>query len=315
MEVILAGIDLWNPHGTFSLGGALTLAFLLGLVHGVTPDEHTWPITFSYSIGSYSTRKGLVSGLIFSAAFTLQRAIASELAYYTLARFFTRFAWLDYAIYVVVGVAMFVAARYLFKGEHWHLLRPAHHLEEWRERKAVNQPKPWMPAVHGFIAGWGFGAFALIIYTVLAPAMPSGAIGWLPGALFGLGTVIVQSVAGAAFGLIARRAGLAESDIRMVSLVTAGRTLLVGGIAFTVAGLLGLAFPRLMAFGYSTGIHVHNLDTLGIAQILVVVSVVLVGFGTLVGQTRQVKRMVIGEAGRRDEGVIGGDDGERPASS
>ncbi len=310
MEILLGSINLWNPHGSFSLGGALTLAFLLGMVHGITPDEHTWPITFSYSVGSYSSRKGLMSGLIFSGAFTLQRAIASELAYYTLARVFTEVAWLDYAIYVVVGLAMFVAARYLFKGEHWHLLRPAHHLEEWRERKSITQPKAWMPAVHGFIAGWGFGAFALIIYTVLAPAMPSGSVGWLPGAFFGLGTVVVQAAAGAAFGLIARRAGLGESDIRTVSLVTAGRTLLVGGIAFIVAGLAGLAFPKLMAFGYNTGVHIHNLDNLGIAQILVVISVVVVGFGTLVSQTRQVKRLVAREASAEGGEEIGGGDGQ-----
>jgi len=35
------------------------------MVHGITPDEHTWPITFNYAIGSYSIRGGLKAGLCF----------------------------------------------------------------------------------------------------------------------------------------------------------------------------------------------------------------------------------------------------------
>ena len=81
-------VDLWNPtHVT--LGIDLLTAFLLGIVHGVTPDEHTWPITFSYAVGGYSTRRGLRAGLTFSAAFTVQRALTSELAYLGLAPWFT----------------------------------------------------------------------------------------------------------------------------------------------------------------------------------------------------------------------------------
>ena len=30
---------------------ALTYSFLFGLLHGILPDEHTLPITFSYAIG------------------------------------------------------------------------------------------------------------------------------------------------------------------------------------------------------------------------------------------------------------------------
>ncbi|MHB8191315.1 MAG: urease accessory protein UreH domain-containing protein [Ferrimicrobium sp.] len=286
--MLVAALNLWNPHGSFTLLGAIGLAFALGMVHGITPDEHTWPITFSYSIGSYSTRRGMTTGLIFSLAFTLQRAIASELAYFTLANFLIDIPWLNYAIYILVGLAMFIAARYLFRGSHWHLLSPSHHLKEWSEPDSIQQPKPWMPAVHGFIAGWGIGAFALIIYTVLAPAMPSAAVGWVPGAAFGLGTTLVQVLAGALFGFIARRLSLTPKDIQTVALVTAGRTLLIGGIAFVAAGIFGLALPELAGFSITTGLHVHNLHALGIAQMLVIVIVVFVGFGTLITQTRIV---------------------------
>lgn len=74
---MIGGIDLWSPtHATFGLG--LATAFLLGIVHGVTPDEHTWPITFSYAIGSHSTWRGMRAGLIFSFAFAVQQALASS---------------------------------------------------------------------------------------------------------------------------------------------------------------------------------------------------------------------------------------------
>ena len=37
---------------------AVTYSFLFGLLHGILPDEHTWPITFSYAIGGASGRRG-----------------------------------------------------------------------------------------------------------------------------------------------------------------------------------------------------------------------------------------------------------------
>ena len=49
---------------------AVIYSFLFGLLHGVLPDEHTWPITFSYAIGGASGREGIKAGLYFSAAFT-----------------------------------------------------------------------------------------------------------------------------------------------------------------------------------------------------------------------------------------------------
>ena len=85
---MIGSINLWDPgHVTFTVD--LATAFLLGLVHGITPDEHTWPITFSYAVGSHSGRRGLFAGLIFSLAFTVQQALASELAHLGLAHWFT----------------------------------------------------------------------------------------------------------------------------------------------------------------------------------------------------------------------------------
>jgi len=62
-------VNLWNPRNV-GLAAALLTSYLLGIVHGITPDEHTWPITFSYSVGTYSTRGGAKTGLVFSSGFT-----------------------------------------------------------------------------------------------------------------------------------------------------------------------------------------------------------------------------------------------------
>ena len=70
-----------NPSSNLALGTILVIALVLGIMHGATPDEHTWPITFSYAIGSYSTRKGMKAGFAFSAGFTVQRAILTTLGF------------------------------------------------------------------------------------------------------------------------------------------------------------------------------------------------------------------------------------------
>jgi hypothetical protein len=285
-------VNLWDPtHVNLTID--LLTAFVLGLVHGITPDEHTWPITFSYAVGSYSTSRGFRAGLIFSAAFAVQQALASELAYLGLARWFTSEA-LDGAIYAVVGVVMAAAGIYI---TGWGKQLPHLHLPG-ADRFAAHEVQPrelksWMPAVHGFIAGWGLDAFSAIIYTTLAPAMPSAALGWLPGLLFGFGTLCVQAVAGAGFGLWAARRGLPAQAIRSIALTTAARTLTWGGVAFFLFGIVALTFPNLADWGIPTPFHVHNLDALGLPFLLVILTVVGVGVTTFVCETQAWRRGVL----------------------
>ena len=292
---MIGPINLWDP-GHVTLTVDLMTAFLLGLVHGITPDEHTWPITFSYAVGGYSSRRGLRVGLIFSLAFTVQQALASELAHLGLAHWFTIRA-LDNVIYVIVGVVMAAAGLFVMgRGALPHLHLPG------MARLAPGTVGPrelkwWMPAVHGFIAGWGLDAFSAIIYTTLAPAMPSPAIGWLPGVCFGFGTLCVQAVGGALFGLWAARRGLPSQAIRSIALTTAARTLLWGGCAFSLFGLFALAFPEAADFSIATPFHIHNLDALGLPFVLVLFSVVGVGVTSFVTATQSWRRRAIAETG------------------
>ncbi|MES2407387.1 MAG: sulfite exporter TauE/SafE family protein [Pseudomonadota bacterium] len=285
-------IDLWNPTHP-GVAAALITALLLGLIHGMVPDEHTWPITFSYAVGSYSTRKGLRAGLLFSLTFTVQRAIASELAWLGLSQWM-QIGWLNQALFVPIGLLMAGGGWLMLRQRramHLHLIGECHEarLDDSAESTHWTRMTGWMPALHGFVAGWGFGAFALILYTTLAPAMPSAAWGWVPGALFGLGTLIVQAVAGALFGKMAASRKLSPQAIRAVALTTAARTLLWGGAAYTAAGVFGLSFPKLADWSINTGLHVHGLSHIDLPLVLAVVCVAGVGLGTFFTQTRALR--------------------------
>jgi len=317
-------INLWNPVEA-GLGVMLLVSFLLGIVHGITPDEHTWPITFSYSVGAYSTKGGAKAGLLFSLGFTIQRAILSELAFLALASFFMTRIVMS-VTYVMVGVAMAGAGLYFSKrGKyfHWHFIEEhlgtmAHihrkgsaiHANELQHRSSpvesmdgVRDSRPIPPGLallHGLIAGFGFGAFALILYTVIAPAMPNIYVAFLPGALFGLGTMTMQVIFGALFGSSMRRAkGLSERGVSYVSRRISTSVLSYGGIAFMSAGFLTLIFPFLWSYSLITGIKVHNLHSLGIGFFLVIISVGVIGLISYVEAVKKARQLGYTRAAER----------------
>jgi hypothetical protein len=249
---------------------ALAYSFLFGLLHGILPDEHTWPITFSYAIGGASGKQGLKAGLYFSAAFTVQRTLLSEAAYLALAPFLLS-PTINGVVYIVVGLAMAIAGTVVLRQNryvHLHLL--GHHHDEARDmgtslavltrthREAAGTSAAPPPAgwtlVHGFIAGFGFGGFSLFVNTVAAPAMRSPWLGFLPGLLFGLGTMIMLVLIGFLFGASLRwTRALTEPEIKRIGSQTGGRTLFFGGLLFALAGvatLLGWARYLPLDMGY-----------------------------------------------------------------
>ncbi len=233
-----------------------------GLLHGLLPDEHTWPITFSYAIGNATGKQGVRSGFYFSAAFAVQRAIASELAYLFLASWLTRES-LNAEIDMVVGGVMAIAGWIVLKKKkyvHFHLL--GHHHEESESAEQTPSilslsksdhtggtdasiPPRWA-MIHGFIAGFGFGPFALFIYTTAAPHMTSPWTGFLPGLFFGLGTMLMLMLLGGIFGSALRvTRHFNEKEIRQIGFRTATLTLLLGGGIFFLGGVYSLIHLRL----------------------------------------------------------------------
>ncbi|AWB09739.1 hypothetical protein TDSAC_0363 [Thermodesulfobium acidiphilum] len=270
---------LLHSHIELTLPMIIFFSFVLGVIHGFTPDEHTWPITFSYAVGSYSAKKGLVIGFAFSLAFTVQRALASELA--NLALFpLTSSDLFEYGTYVLVGLAMVFGGFYVFRTKnvfhiHFGKIDKDHH--RMALRGAIDREHKLsvrIALLHGFIAGWGFGAFALVLYTVLAPQIQSHLLGWVPGAFFGLGTMITQVILGAFFGFITTKIGLPIDVARFAAQRTAARTLIFGGAAFFLVGLLGL-FDMVYNPPYL------NVTKYDLGFVLVVFSVFVVGLLSL----------------------------------
>ncbi len=249
------------PIGGFTITPvtAIIYSFVFGLLHGVIPDEHTWPITFSYAIGGANGKEGMRAGLFFSAAFTVQRMIISELAYFVLAPFFSSSIFSG-IVDISVGIAMSIAGVIVLRQNRYaHLHVLGHHHEEGecmemagqvltkrcvKPSKTVSTPPIRWTIIHGFIAGFGFGGFSVFINTVAAPAMKSPFLGFLPGLLFGVGTMIMLVIVGGIFGASLRWThALTEQETKQIGAKTGGRTLFFGGLLFATAGittLLGL---------------------------------------------------------------------------
>jgi hypothetical protein len=282
---------LLNPPAGLGLSEILFISFLLGVMHGATPDEHTWPITFSYAIGKYSTRGGMAAGFLFSLGFTVQRALLTTIGYLGLAYFYQRYN-LDGPVYMVVGIVMAIAGSYILKGRYLHLPidvllgGKAHHttaasrlpLHEVHDRDVPLK----MTIVHGLIAGFGFGAYASIITFILAPQVPGLVYAPLPGVMFGLGTMVMQIVFGAVFGSILRAKRLTEDEVKIIGRRAAGRVLYYGGWIFTLAGLLIIFLPSIDSWAISTGIPIPNLDAVDVGFLLVVVVVGALGVYSIV---------------------------------
>ena len=242
------------PSGLWYL---LLGCFALGMLHGVVPDEHTWPITFAYSVGTTTGRGGIRSGAWFSLAFTLQRAMMSMIVYLALAAAIgvwgfslaTQDAAVNGPVYLAVGIAMAVAGYLILSDRvpHFHPMMRVSKRDLARHMASSGKPSGldggvpthWC-IIHGFISGFGTdsGILSTWIYLLTLPFLVSHglwSVGWLPGALFGLGTFLVLMFVGFFFGetlQIAKRAG--PNRIAQFGRLVGARTLLLGGIAFIV---------------------------------------------------------------------------------
>lgn len=233
----------------------LGTCFMLGLLHGVLPDEHTWPITFSYAIGSASGKEGMKAGIFFSAAFAIQRALMGLLVYAALAPFL-KWESFNSWVFVAVGLGMGIAGVViLLRNEEFHIHILGHHHDSVNEMERSfrlfgtrhqalgtlpKAPPVYWTFVHGFIAGFGFEGLAA--YPIIDAAPKLGKINpWfslLPGLAFGLGTMLVLVIVGALFGTFLRLVkSINEEQIKRIGIQTSGRTLFYGGLLFLLFGI------------------------------------------------------------------------------
>jgi hypothetical protein len=186
MAIILAILSLPSslaeliPSLERALGPAAPLiALALGLLHGLKPDEHTWPITVPYALAQRDLRRGLLAAVIFTSALTAIWTPVAGLA--ALAKQELLSEKFTPVVDMLTGFVMLLVALYLLLRRNGHapsLRRPSF--------RAV-----W---IHGLTAAFGGDFIAVLAYTVALSGSYLAAIwGWMIGLLFGLGTMASQS--------------------------------------------------------------------------------------------------------------------------
>ena len=266
----------------------------LGVLHGVIPDEHTWPITFNYAVGAASSRGGRKAGAWFSLAFLVQRAIMSEFMFFAFALVLAFDPNVNGPVYIAVGVAMALAGWLILSGRanRWmpHMrFAEKGFLENHRSHEAAAEadlargqemPVHWC-LIHGFISGFGqdSGIFTVAIFTA-ATLAPNAVLGWVPGAAFGFGTFCVLMLVGFLFGGAMDIAGRwGKRRVARFGKLVGARSLVAGGLTFAAGGgvfLLGTygAFQPAIDFG----------------TLLVVITMVVLTVPIMILTWREVKR-------------------------
>ena len=286
--------------------------FGLGILHGLIPDEHTWPITFAYSVGTTTGRGGIQSASWFSLAFTAQRAMMSTIVYLALSAAIgfwgfslaTADTAVNGPIYICVGAAMAIAGFLILTERigHFHpFMRVskrdlAKHTNPTGEAAQGRIPTHWC-LIHGFISGFGTdsGILSTWIYitTILLFLVPNHLwyIAWLPGTLFGIGTFLVLMFVGFFFGQtlqVAKRFG--PNRIANFGRLVGARTLLYGGILFMAVGPL-----------YWTGWFDANVG-FDVGQLIVIIILVGIALPTMLYTWREVRKLPPHLPGQEPEG-------------
>jgi hypothetical protein len=154
--------------------------FIIGIVHGLKPDEHTWPITVSYGIMQRNVRGAMASTGVFAGALTLVWTSLSALTGQLLS-FFQDYD-LDPIVDVIVGLTMIgVAAVFLFK-------------DKGKATDKGDNPDYKLIWIHGLAAAFGGDFIVVLLLTVALSTLVSVNLTFLIGLLFGIGSWMAQSV-------------------------------------------------------------------------------------------------------------------------
>ena len=99
----------------------------------------------------------------------------------------------------------------------------------------------------------------------------------------------MQILMGSIFANIMRVKKLTLNELKYVGRSTAAWTLYYGGLAFVVIGLFTIVFPTISNIALDTGIPIPNLDSIGIALVLVIVVVGIIGLGSMYKAYKEIQ--------------------------
>jgi len=158
--------------------------FIIGIIHGLKPDEHTWPITVSYGLMQRNLKGAMLSTLVFAMALTLVWTSLSALTS-QLFSFFESYS-LDPLVDIIVGITMIGVASYLILRKERRSVS-----EKEKEYASADYKVIW---IHGIAAAFG-GDFIVVLILTLAivPIIGSGE-GFLIGLTFGMASWLAQSL-------------------------------------------------------------------------------------------------------------------------
>ena len=183
---------------------SLVSVFILGLVHGLTPCEHTWPIIFSFVISQRKWQRGVLAAVFFISPATLVwGAIAG------VSGFLGSIIWKEsYEICVHLGLGglMIVFGLYILsflKLPHLHL--GGRCLDNDSRKLSLRQ----LP-LYGLVLGFGPCVPVLMTYAVAAE-LHNVLLGIFAGLSFGLGTMIALSGISA---ILSKSLELAEGKLK-----------------------------------------------------------------------------------------------------
>jgi hypothetical protein len=217
---IMSMPEVLEPAAKFiikSMGPYWVIAvFIIGVIHGLKPDEHTWPITISYGLMQRNIRGVIAAVTVFAGALTLVWTLISALAGRLMGLLNTS----------LLGLTMIGVAAYLVFGNHGHT----------EEVKTADYKVIW---VHGLAAAFGGDFFIVLILTIALVPLISPGLSFLVGLAFGVGSWIAQSVI-----VIAVYKGIVRSIKDWGTVAMAGRIALgVLGLFMITLGIVSLILP------------------------------------------------------------------------
>ncbi len=166
-----------------SMGGPywLLAVLIVGVIHGLKPDEHTWPITVSYGLMQRNVRGVITAVSVFASALTLVWTLMSALVGELMGLLNT--SVLDPYVDIIVGLTMIGGvAAYLVFGKHGG----DHH-----DVKTADYRLIW---IHGLAAAFGGDFFIVLILTIAIVPMITAGLSFLVGFMFGFGSWLAQTI-------------------------------------------------------------------------------------------------------------------------
>ncbi len=166
-----------------SMGGPywLIAVLIVGVIHGLKPDEHTWPITVTYGLMQRNVRGGVIAAVsVFAGALTLVWTLMSALIGELMGLLNT--SVLDPYVDIIVGLTMIGGvAAYLVFGRHG----------DYHDVKTADYKLIW---IHGLAAAFGGDFFIVLILTIAIVPMIMTGLSFLVGFMFGFGSWLAQAI-------------------------------------------------------------------------------------------------------------------------